>query len=336
MNNFTIIGSGAWGTALAQMLTQSKIIANLAETTISLICRDKNVANEINSIHTNSKYLGPHILSKQIAAHSNLDPLNSADFIILALPAQATRDFLKAIPNNLKKSIPVILTAKGFEENSLALQSQILHEEWENAIPVILSGPSFAIDVVQNKPTAVSLASADTQTLTKLAQLISSDSFRPYISNDPKGVQLCGGLKNVYALASGAIEGAELGLSSRSAFIARALAEMTQLVVALGGEASSVNGLAGIGDLALSCTSEQSRNYRFGIELGRGRKISQIYTSGLGLAEGVRTAPVALALSEKAHIDTPLIKATNHLLAGNIKIDKLVETLMTRPLKTEG
>ncbi len=336
MNNFTVIGSGAWGTALAQMLAQPRTTANYTNPQINLVCRDKNIANEINSTHTNSKYLGAHLLAKQIIAHSDLTSLNDANFIILALPAQATRDFLKTIPNSLKKSIPVILTAKGFEEDTLALQSPILCEEWENAIPVILSGPSFAIDVVQNKPTAVSLASTNTQTLSELAQLISSDSFRPYISSDPKGVQLCGGLKNVYALASGAIEGAKLGLSARSAFIARALAEMTQLVVALGGDASSVSGLAGIGDLALSCTSEQSRNYRFGIELGKGKKVRQIYASGLGLAEGVSTAPVALALAEKAHIDTPLIKATNHLLAGNIKIVKLVETLMTRPLKTEG
>lgn len=329
MNSATIIGGGAWGTALAQMLAQSK-------TTISLVCRTKTIADEINLTHTNSKYLGDHPLSKSIIADCDLASLQGADFAILALPAQATRAFIKNIPDELKISMPVILTAKGFEENSLALQSQILCEEWSNAIPLILSGPSFAVDVVQNKPTAVSLASPNTQTLTKLAQQISSDSFRPYISSDTTGVQLCGGLKNVYALACGAIEGAELGLSARSAFIARALAEMTQLVVALGGKASSVSGLAGIGDLALSCTSEQSRNYRFGVELGRGNKISQIYASGLGLAEGVRTTPVALALAEKSQIDAPLIKATNHLLEGNIKIDKLVETLMTRPLKTEG
>jgi glycerol-3-phosphate dehydrogenase (NAD(P)+) len=194
----------------------------------------------------------------------------------------------------------------------------------------VLSGPSFAVDVVAGRPTAVTLAGDDLDRAGDLAAALAGPSFRPYISDDRIGVEMAGALKNVYALACGAVEGARLGASARAALLARAYAEMARMVVALGGSASTLTGLAGLGDLTLSCTSTQSRNYRFGIALGEGRA-----PSGGELAEGVATAPVAQALADRLGIDAPLIGAINSLVSGEAGISEIVGGLMARPLKRE-
>jgi len=329
-----IVGAGAWGTALAQM-------AAVAGNQVNIFCRNKAVTQEINSFHSNKKYLGDRKLSADISAidiSKNLDiaMFSRCDLLILAVPAQATRGFLRALGSKNKPPMPVVLTAKGFERQTLALQSQILQQEWEQAIPLILSGPSFAVDVAAKKPTAITLAAQNAAVLQMVAKKLASKTFRPYSSNDPKGVELCGGLKNIYALASGAIEGADLGLSARSAFISRAVIEMGRIVAAMGGKTASVNGLAGVGDLVLSCTSDQSRNYRFGVELGKGKSVDQIMDQGLGLAEGVASTSVAHRMVEQGNIEAPLVGAINQLLGGEENISHIVEQLMTRPLKSEG
>ncbi|HHG91142.1 MAG TPA: NAD(P)-dependent glycerol-3-phosphate dehydrogenase [Devosia sp.] len=324
-----VIGAGAWGSALAQ-------VAALGDNDVILIGRDKKVVSEINANHTNQRYLGAQELSKRISASTDMGVLGGAGLVLLAVPAQQTRIVVKAIPKGLRNKVAVIVTAKGFEKDTLALQSEIVLAHWPDATPFVLSGPSFAADVVAGRPTAVTLAGKDRQEVGHAVSRLASERFRPYASFDPLGVQLAGGLKNVYALACGAVEGAGLGLSARSALIARAHAEMGRLIVKLGGEPGTAGGLAGLGDLTLSCTSFQSRNYRFGLELGRGRSVEYLLGIGLGLAEGVATAPVAKAMAEQNNVEAPLIDAVNRLLEGEQRISDIVETLMRRPLKQEG
>ncbi len=324
-----VIGAGAWGSALAQ-------VAALGRNDVTLIGRDKKIAAEINASHTNQRYLGAQALSKRITASTDMGALAGASLVLLAVPAQQTRSVVKSIPNDLKKNIPVVLTAKGFEKQTLALQSEIVLAHWPEAIPLVLSGPSFAVDVVAERPTAVTLAGESRGVVHDAIHRLAGARFRPYASFDPLGVQLAGGLKNVYALACGAVEGASLGLSARSALIGRAHAEMGRLIIKLGGAANTAGSLAGLGDLTLSCTSFQSRNYQFGLELGRGRSVEYLLGIGMGLAEGVASAPVAKAIAEQHDVETPLIDAVNRLLEGERKISDIVEALMKRPLKEEG
>lgn len=315
----TVIGAGAWGTALAQ-------VAAMAGRQVSLLVRDAAVADEINVQHTNRKHLGPQRLSDWITASTSFA---DADLVILATPAQATRHALQGHHGALS-GLPVVLTAKGLEQGTLKRQSEILGETIPEAVPFVLSGPSFASDVAAGRPTAVTLAGDDAVATEAVAAALAGPSFRPYAAGDLIGVELAGALKNVYALAAGAVEGAGLGASARSSLIARAFAELTRIIDAMGGHASTLTGLAGLGDLTLSCTSQQSRNYRAGMALGRGER-----PDAGALAEGISTAPVAQLVTRQAGIDAPLVDAVNLLIGGNVSIEKIVAGLMARPLKRE-
>lgn len=311
-----VIGAGAWGTALAQA-------AALAGREVTLISRNSAVAEEINSRHTNSAHLGAQVLSSAIRAAT---AFTNAEMVILAVPAQASRAALEGLA---LEGVPVILTAKGLEQGSLKRQSEVLAETAPGAIPYVLSGPSFAADVAAGRPTAVTLAGDDDAATEMLAAALAGPGFRPYAAGDRIGVELAGALKNVYALAAGAVDGARLGASARAALIARAFAELSRIIPALGGRAETLMGLAGLGDLTLSCTSEQSRNYRYGFALGRGEP------QPAALAEGVYTAPVAQRLAGLAGVDAPLVDAVNLLLTGSVTITNIVAGLMSRPLKRE-
>ena len=319
-----VIGAGAWGTALAQA-------AAIAGRDVVIVGRDPAAIAEINARHTNSAHLGAQLLSSGITAATALP---DADIVILAVPAQSSRAALSALPPARIGGRPVILSAKGLERGTLRRQSEILAECAPAAIPFVLSGPSFAEDVAAGRPTAVTLAGNDAALTDALAAALAGPGFRPYAAGDPLGVELAGGLKNVYALACGAVEGAGLGASARAALLARAFAELSRLVVAMGGEAATLTGLAGLGDLTLSCTSPQSRNYRFGVRLGRGESAAEIAADS-PLAEGVFTAPAAQDLARLLGVDAPLIDAVNLVLAGNARIDQVVASLMARPLKRE-
>jgi glycerol-3-phosphate dehydrogenase (NAD(P)+) len=320
IERISVIGAGEWGTALAQA-------AAMAGREVTLVGRDKDVLSEINVAHTNRTHLGAIKLSPRIRATSRY---SGADLIILAVPAQATRAALMALNALGHLSDPVVLTAKGLEQGTLKRQSEILAELAPDATGYVLSGPSFAVDVAAGRPTAVTLAGDDDTLTAAVAQALAGPSFRPYAAGDKTGIELAGALKNVYALAAGAVDGAQLGASAKAGLIARAFAEMSRMVPALGGRPETLGGLAGLGDLTLSCTSTQSRNYRHGFALARGEALPT------ELAEGVFTAPVALRLAAAAGVDAPLIEATNQLLGGRMSIDRIVAGLMTRPLKREN
>ncbi|MCB9992386.1 MAG: NAD(P)-dependent glycerol-3-phosphate dehydrogenase [Hyphomicrobiaceae bacterium] len=322
-----VVGAGSWGTALAQAVARAGHRA-------LVLSRRNDVVEDINRHHRNHAYLGNRVLLDGVTATREGTEMGSCDLIILAVPAQATRSTLVSLVREF--DAPLVLTAKGFEAASLKLQSDIVGECAPGAEVVVLSGPSFAADVAKGSPTAVTLAAGNADALDRASRALASASFRPYGSDDIIGVQAAGALKNVYALAAGAVEGAGLGLSARSALIARAMAELARLIAALGGKPATVNSLAGMGDLVLSCTSEQSRNYRFGLALGRGHKPDEIRAMGIGLAEGVFTAPAALQLAKNHLVDAPLVEAVNLVLMGRIDIGAVVDMLMTRPLKQEG
>ena len=316
LEHVAVIGAGAWGTALAQA-------AAMAGRAVTLVARDPAVAGEVNARHTNSGHLGAQMLSPAIRGAARFE---AADIVVLAVPAQASRAALTGLALD---GLPVVLTAKGLEQGSLKRQSEVLAEAAPGAVPYVLSGPSFAVDVAAGRPTAVTLAGDDDAATEAIAAALAGPTFRPYAAGDRIGVELAGALKNVYALAAGAVDGAQLGASARAALIARAFAELSRIVPALGGRAETLMGLAGLGDLTLSCTSEQSRNYRHGVALGRGEP------QPASLAEGVFTAPVAQQLARSAGVEAPLIEAVNLLLAGTTRIATIVAGLMSRPLKRE-
>jgi glycerol-3-phosphate dehydrogenase (NAD(P)+) len=328
MTKVFVIGAGAWGAALGQA-------ARAAGHDVTLAGRNSATIDAINTTHRLPSYLGDLVLDPGLRAQLGFECVEGADLVLMVVPAQATRETLQMLGADALAGKPVVLCAKGFERGSNSRQSEILAELAPDAEPFVLSGPSFAHDVAAGKPTAVTLAGPDVERAEEIAALLAGPGFRPYASGDIIGVELCGGLKNVYALGAGAIEGAGLGLSARSAFLARAFAETGRMIGALGGSEATLSGLSGIGDLALSCTSPSSRNYAFGVALGEGGTLGTIRNMGLGLAEGVFTAPVALALAQQHRIDAPLVGAVNLLISGKAKIDTLVPMLMRRPLKRE-
>jgi glycerol-3-phosphate dehydrogenase (NAD(P)+) len=325
LETVAVIGGGAWGTALAQA-------AAMAGRAVHLVVRDTTQAEEINRAHTNQRYLGPQQLHDAITAGTEG---TAADVVILAVPAQSSRAALQAVDVATLVGKPVVLSAKGLETGTLQRQSEILADMAPGAIPFVLSGPSFAADVAAARPTAVTLAGDDAELTSALAAALAGPSFRPYATDDRIGVEIAGALKNVYALACGAVEGAQLGASARSALIARAYAEMARMVSAMGGSAHTLTGLAGLGDLTLTCTSVQSRNYQFGMALGRGESVDEILAGGAKLAEGVATTPVAEALAKSLGVDAPLISAVQAVLSGSADISTVVAGLMARPLKRE-
>ncbi len=325
LETVAVIGGGAWGTALAQA-------AAMAGRQVTLVLRNADQADALNSIHRNETALPGQDLIETIRASTK--PVE-ADIFILAVPAQATRTLLTSLNADLLTGKPVVLSAKGLETGTLARQSEILSDMAPQSIGLVLSGPSFAGDVAAGRPTAVTLAGDDANLTSDLAAALAGPSFRPYAADDRIGVEVAGALKNVYALACGAVEGADLGASARSALIARGYAELARMVHALGGSAHTLTGLAGLGDLTLTCTSVQSRNYQFGMALGAGRKTAEILASGAKLAEGVATAPVAAALAKSLDVDAPLIDAVDAFVAGRADIATIVAGLMSRPLKRE-
>jgi glycerol-3-phosphate dehydrogenase (NAD(P)+) len=325
LETVTVIGGGAWGTALAQA-------SAMAGRQVTLVLRNAEQVEAINETHINASALPGQVLSDTIVAATDI---RTADIFILAVPAQATRTLLTSVDVGVFAGKPVVLSAKGLEAGTLARQSEILADMAPAAIGYVLSGPSFAADLAAGRPTAVTLAGDDATATSELAAALAGPSFRPYAADDRIGVEVAGALKNVYALACGAVDGAGLGASARSALIARGYAEMARMVSALGGSAHTLTGLAGLGDLTLTCTSVQSRNYQFGMALGAGRKTADILASGAKLAEGVATAPVAAALAKSLTVDAPLIDAVDEVVAGRADIATIVAGLMSRPLKRE-
>lgn len=319
-----VLGGGAWGTALAQAMLR-------AGHSVSLWARDAEMADAIRG-RANPRYLPGIVLDAGIEATSSLaEALKGADCVLAVTPAQSLRQVLTEAKPYLAPAIPVVLCAKGIERSSGALLSTIADEILPGTPIAALSGPSFATDVAKGLPTAVVVAAREESLAAELAALFSARNLRCYSSDDLVGVEIGGALKNVFALAAGAVAGAGLGASAQAAMVTRGFVELRRLGAAFGAKPETLMGLSGLGDLMLTCSSVQSRNFAYGLALGRGESLA-----GRPLAEGVPTAAIAARLAAEQGIDAPIISAVAAILEGAITIGEAVSMLMTRPLKTEN
>ncbi len=316
-----IIGAGAWGTALAG-------VAARAGRDVVLYARSS--ATKIAATRSNPKLPGVK-LEASVTVTDDIAVAAAADIVLIATPAQNLRDAVAALAPHLAAAKPVIACAKGIERGTHKFMTEVIAETAINAIPAILSGPSFAEDVARGLPTAVTLAAKDETLARALVQSLGSSTFRPYHTTDLRGVEIGGAAKNVLAIAAGIVVGRKLGASAQAALTTRGFSELTRLGRACGARGETMAGLSGLGDLILTCSSPQSRNFALGIALGRGEPPPRDK-----LAEGEFTAPVLVELAASQHVDMPVSNAVAAILSGATTIDAAIESLLTRPFKAEG
>jgi glycerol-3-phosphate dehydrogenase (NAD(P)+) len=319
-----IVGAGAWGTALA-------LAAARAGRSVTLWARDPDVVASIGKERENRAHLPGIVFDAPVAATTDLTAALAADAVILAVPAQALRAVATAASPRLGRGIPVVIAAKGLERGTGKRMSEVLAEVAPAALPVVLSGPSFAADVAHRLPTAVTIAAADEEIALALCRALGHAAFRPYAETDMIGVEIGGAVKNVFAIAAGIVAGRRLGASALAALIARSFAELRRFAEALGGRPETLMGLSGLGDLVLTCSGPQSRNFAYGQSIGEGRDLSAPHP----LVEGIETAAVARDLARRHGIDMPIVEAVAGILAGALAVDAAIEGLMNRPLKRE-
>ncbi len=326
---FGVIGGGAWGTALAQTLATGG-------RDVTLWTFENECAQCINQDHENTLYLPDVPLDPSIKATGDFADLADMDAVLAVPPAQHMRQTLGGFKPYAKPGLPIILCSKGIELSSLKFMTDVLDDVLPAATPGVLSGPSFAIDVVKGLPTAVTLAVADPQAATALDRAIASPTFRTYLSNDLIGAEIGGAVKNVLAIACGIVIGKGLGKSAHAALIARGFAEMSRLGLALGARQETLSGLSGLGDLVLTCSSPQSRNMSCGLALGEGMPLEEILNARTAVTEGVATAPSLVELAAKTGVEMPISEAVNAILSGQISVDQAVEALLGRERRAEG
>jgi glycerol-3-phosphate dehydrogenase (NAD(P)+) len=328
MKTVGVIGGGAWGTALAQTAARAGLEP-------LIWAREAEAVAGINAAHENRLFLPGVTLDPAVRATDRLAELAGVDFILASAPAQHLRAVLREFAAHARLGLPVVLCAKGVEQGSLKLMTQVLAESLTAATPAVLSGPSFAAEVARGLPTAITLAAED-ETLGKaLAEAIATPTFRPYLSGDMIGAEAGGAIKNVLAIACGIVEGRGLGRSAHAALVTRGFVELTRLAVALGGRAETVAGLCGLGDLVLTCSSPQSRNMSVGLALGRGESLQAALAGKISVAEGVASAPAVRQLAQKLGVETPISDAVAAILAGETGVDAAIAGLLARPLRSE-
>ena len=323
-----VIGAGAWGTALAQ-------VAGWAGLDVLLQAREPEVVESIRARRVNEAFLPGIVLDDHVSVTSDLADLGACDLILAVPPAQHMRSTLTAFAAHHRAGVPVILCSKGIERGSLKLMTDVLAETLPAAPAAVLSGPSFAGEVARGLPSAVTLACADEALGEELMWTLSAPGFRPYLATDLIGAEVGGAIKNVLAIACGMAEGRGLGRSAHAALITRGFAEMTRMGVALGGQAETVAGLCGLGDLVLTCSSPQSRNMSLGLALGQGQTVEQALAGKRSVAEGYESAPAVRELAAKMGVDMPISLAVAALLNGETTVEAVIDSLLSRPLKAE-
>ncbi|GAB5487024.1 MAG: NAD(P)H-dependent glycerol-3-phosphate dehydrogenase [Parasphingorhabdus sp.] len=320
-----VVGAGAWGTALTQVLSEG-------QDNLLLWARELEVIEQINTHHENKSFLTNHPLRHNIVATNAIDDLASCKVILLVTPAQHLRASLEALPNT---DAPLILCSKGIEASSRMLMSDLVKALRPNNPLAVLSGPTFAGEVAKGLPTALTLA-CETETLwDQLKPLIAKPSFRPYYSDDIIGAEIGGAVKNVLAIGCGVVEGAGLGQNARASLIGRGFAEMLRYGTSRGARTETLSGLCGLGDLVLTCSSTSSRNFSLGKGLGEGQSAASLMSNRSTVAEGAHTAPVLQADARERGVDMPIVDAVCGLLAGKTDPKSVVDQLMNRPLVSE-
>jgi glycerol-3-phosphate dehydrogenase (NAD(P)+) len=321
-----IAGAGAWGTALANA-------AAVAGNDVILWMRSPEQAAALTATGINERFLPGVRLHESIRPTADLADLASCNAVLLVTPAQTTREMTAALSSVLASETPLVLCAKGIERESGAFLCDVVEAVRPLAPVAMLSGPSFAHDVARGLPTAVTLACRDAALAENLATVLSGPTLRVYHRQDVRGVEIGGAAKNVLAIACGAVAGKGLGESAKAALIARGFAELLRFARAYGGEAETLMGLSGLGDLVLTCSSAQSRNFAFGMRLGQG--LSATEAAGGKLVEGAATASALVSLARAKNIDMPIAEAVAQILSGAWTLDQAVDALMNRPIKSE-
>lgn len=324
MNKVAVLGAGAWGTALA-------IQALRAGASPTLWARDPARAATMGVAGENPRLPGASLAGTRVTCDP-AEALRGAALVILAVPAQHLRGVLSALPRVLP---PAVVVAKGVEAATLRLPLEVLAQTHPGQYGGVLSGPNFAHEVAAGLPAASVLASGDAELRARSLALLSTSAFRLYGSADPVGVQVCGAAKNVVAIAAGAAMGAGLGENARAALVSRALAEITRLVLGLGGRPETAAGLSGLGDLLLTCTGAGSRNHALGVALGRGASPAEALAMSTGVVEGAATAPALLARAAEVGVEMPVCAAVAAVLAGELSVRAAVERLLERPPRSE-
>jgi glycerol-3-phosphate dehydrogenase (NAD(P)+) len=328
----TVIGAGSWGTALA-------IVAARAGHEVVIWSRNDAVVESINREHVNSTYLTDARIPRDVEATKDIARATSgSELVVLAAPSHATRELLTSMVATLRPEMIIVSATKGIEIDTGKRISQVVAEVVpDETCPrfVCLSGPSFAKEVVANHPTAVAVASADLETCRVVQQALSFDNLRLYTNDDVVGTELGGSVKNVIAIAAGMVDGLGFGSNSIAALITRGLAEMTRLAVSEGAKVETLMGLAGLGDLVLTCTGSLSRNRFVGQELGKGRGVNEIAAGMSEIAEGVKTTLAVKRLAERLGVDMPITNVVHGVLYERKLASDAVNELMTRPLREE-
>jgi len=327
-----VLGSGAWGTALA------KVLAEKGDDVV-VWARREDLCTPINEQHENTRYLPGAILPPNLTATSNLAAaLDGVNLVVFVVPSHATREVAKLAKAMIPKDVPIVSATKGIEIDSLMLMNEVLEDELVNHREgqlAFLSGPSFAKELAARHPTAVVVACRDQKNCEAVMKRFHTPYLRLYASEDVHGVECGGALKNVIAIATGAVEGLGYGHNTRAAVITRGLAEIARLAISRGGSPLTLAGLAGMGDLVLTCTGELSRNRTVGVELGKGRKLSEILSSLGHVAEGVKTTKSAYDLSKKLGVDMPIVREMYAVLYEDKPLPQAAIDLMTRELGPE-
>jgi glycerol-3-phosphate dehydrogenase (NAD(P)+) len=324
-NHIAVLGAGAWGTALAN-------VAARGGARVSLWARDPAAVTAI-AVSRESRGLPGFRIDDRVIPTSSIAEAAAADAVLLAVPAQASRG-VAALAASLRAGTPIVACAKGIEHGSRKFMTEVIAECLPQAVPAILSGPSFAADVARGLPTAVTLAAADEGLARSLAQALGSPAFRPYHSTDVRGVEIGGAAKNVLAIAAGIVAGRKLGASALAALTTRGFAELARFGRAFGARTETLTGLSGLGDLILSCVSPQSRNFSHGMALGQGRTVEEARAGKL--VEGMFTAAVLVEMATERGVEMPIATAVAAVLDGRMSVDAAIESLLTRPLRAEA
>ncbi|MDG1707929.1 MAG: NAD(P)-dependent glycerol-3-phosphate dehydrogenase [Emcibacteraceae bacterium] len=323
-----VVGAGAWGTALAQQSAQ-------AGCDVTLWAREEEVVTSVNERHENEMFLSGIPLSNEIKATSNLADIAGVDYIFMVVPAQFVRNVLTDLKAYISENAAIVLCAKGIEQSTGKLMSDVVSEILPKSPLVVLSGPTFAHEVAKGLPSAVTVASKYQRVTQRLSDAIGLPTFRPYMSRDVVGAEIGGALKNVFAIACGVITGRKMGENARAALITRSLSEMVRFGEQYGAERATMMGLCGLGDLILTCSSPQSRNMSLGIAIGEGKTVEELMTGRKTVAEGFHTSSVLANICKEQELDLPIVMAVNAILHEGKNIDEAIMDLLNRPFVDE-
>ncbi|MGZ9098038.1 MAG: NAD(P)H-dependent glycerol-3-phosphate dehydrogenase [Micavibrio sp.] len=329
MTTIGIIGAGAWGTALAQIYA-------VAGKPVTLWSRNEDVIWSVDFHRQNDAYLPGITLHENIKMTGDIAQAAVADILLIVTPAQHLRATLQQIKGQVTKGKPVVLCCKGIEMASGKLLSVVADEEIPGAEIAMLTGPTFADEVGRGLPSAATIAARSKTAADSIAETLFSKTLRPYASDDLVSAEIGGAVKNVIAIASGIIHGKGLGESARAALVTRGLAEISRLAVAMGGRRETLMGMCGMGDLMLTCSSMQSRNFSLGALMGQGQSLSDILSERKSVTEGVHTARAVMVMAEKAGVDMPISAMVEKCVDGKISVDEGIRLILERPLKAEG